>query len=70
MEQTEGGGQSLEPTPTPQPTGVGDGPQGLQKQLCRKHTMPSLLPSHNLITAVSLNFSGSKTKARVAEFSF
>ena len=44
-------------------------PQGLQRWLCRKHTMPSFPPGHSLITAVSLNFSGSKTKARVAEFS-
>lgn len=46
-------------------------PQGPQRQLCWKHTMPSLPSSHSLTQLCpSSDFSGSKTKAKVAEFLF
>jgi len=56
------------PVPVLGQTGEGvTEPQGLQRQLCRKHTMPSLPSNHSLTQLCpSSDFSGSKTKARVA----
>lgn len=60
--------------PVPPLGQIGEGltePQGLQRQLCGKHTMPSLPSGHSLTQLCpSSDFSGSKTKARVAQFLF
>lgn len=46
-------------------------PQGPQRQPCWKLTMPSLPSSHSLTQLCpSSDFSGSKTKGKVAEFLF